>query len=183
MSPLIHAGLAGAVICIVTAAIMFYKKIPLWKNAFIGSLVCLIIFLTGMVFDPAVEQQKNIASPKETAPLVKYELLLVNAPTQREVEIWSRGEEKALTYTLLVEKNNPSPAEFETIIDELLEKDAKIRTTWNIAYFYLRTPESAEKSAAFMVATYALNGKPDQSSRIKPGQFSNKYATVIKRVW
>ena len=183
MSPLIHAGLAGTAICTVIAGILLYKKNPLWKNAFIGVLVCLILFLTGNVVNPIEERQKIAATSKKTAPLLEYQLLLVDIPTDKEVEIWSKGELKALAYTIFVEKSDPSPSEFETIISELLDKNAKTSRNWNIVYFYLRTPESAEKSSAYMTAIYALNGKSDQSSQIKPGQYSNRYDTVIKRVF
>ena len=183
MSPLIHAGLAGTAICTVIAVILLYKKNPLWKNVFIGALVCFIVFLTGIVLNPVVEKEKNSVLSKETVPLLEYQLLLVDIPTDKEVEMWSKGELKALTYTIFVEKSDPSPFEFETIISELLDKSAKTSRNWNIAYFYLRTPESSEKSSAYMTAIYALNGKPNQSSQIKPGQYSNRYATVIKRVF
>lgn len=182
MNALIHASMAGAAICLVVSAALIYKKNKLWKQFAIGAATCLLLFFASSSLEQTVDKAKKLDEIKPTAPLIKYEIQSIDAPSPREVAEWRKGLLCELTYNVKVEKNDISEAEFETIALDIIEKDAKARKNWNAINFYLRTPESIKTAVAYMSGYYALNGKLEQSNKLKPGTYNNNYKLITKIV-
>jgi hypothetical protein len=181
MQPLINAGFLGAVICAAVAVYLLRTKNALWKKFCAGGAFCLFLAAIALLAAPSVEQM--IHPPKarrERAALIKYEIRSINAPSEREVRAWRRGILCSLTYNILVEKNNPSEAEFERIAEDILEKDANSRRNWNFIYFYLHTPEGLKSGVAYMSATYSLNGSVERSNKVKPGEYNDNFLFVVR---
>lgn len=181
MAVLTQAGLFGAIICLLAIIASLYKKSPLWKNFLFGLITCLLIFCVGLITSPYFESIKNPAVEKPTAPLIKYEIQSINAPSQREVDSWRKGLLCRLTYNIMVEKEQPTDEEFKTIAMDIIEKDAKSRSNWNAVFFYLHTPQSVKTAVAYMEAIYALNGQPEHSNKLRPGTYNSKYRLIVFR--
>jgi hypothetical protein len=181
MDPLINAGFFGALICAGATFYLLRIKNALWKKFCAGMLFCSFLALAGFFAAPHLERTLHPAkAEREKAALLKYEIQSVNAPSEREVRMWRRGIPCSLTYNILVEKNDPSEAEFERIAEDIIEKDARPRKNWNFIYFYIRTPEGLNSGVAYMSATYCLNGSTEQSNRVKPGDYNDRFRFVVR---
>ncbi len=181
METLAHTSMVGGLLFVLVSAILFFKKNLMWKNFAIGALLCFILFLSSLVLGPKIDDiSKKQEMQKPVAQLIQYNIQSVNASSDRQLKSWRKGELAPLTYNIFVEKSNPTEAEFERIAQDIVEKDAKNRQNWNIIYFYLKTPEGLKTGVAYMFGMYAVNGHPEQSNKLKPGDSSNRFKFVIK---
>jgi hypothetical protein len=183
MEPLLHASFFALLFCLGALFYLLYRKNSLWKKFAVGLAVCLALLLAAAFLGRLLPQLK----PPQAAPLypaaelLKYEVQSLNAPTEAQVKGWRRGVLCSLSYVIGIEKNDPSEAEFARIVEDVMEKDAKIRRNWNFIYFYLKTPAGRQSGIPYLSGIYSLPGGAEQSNKVRPGEYTDKYRFILLR--